>query len=81
MAQQALTGYQPDLVQMGVTEGNPYHPRMIDLIALSIPHFVLALAVWRLVSRADLDDDPALPRKEKRHDSAKPDVAKSDARP
>jgi hypothetical protein len=45
---------------------------MIDLIALSIPHFVLALAVWRLVSRADLDDDPALPRKLTRYDPARP---------
>jgi len=35
---------------------------MIDLLALAIPHFVMAIAVWRLVQRADLDDDPALPR-------------------
>ena len=41
---------------------------MIDLLALFIPHFVLAIAVWRLVSRADLDDDPALPRKPARYD-------------
>ncbi|WP_420384319.1 hypothetical protein [Novosphingobium sp.] len=42
---------------------------MIDMLALFIPHFVLALAVWRLVSRADLDDDPALPRKPARYDT------------
>jgi hypothetical protein len=36
---------------------------MIDLLALAIPHLVMAIAVWRLVGRADLDDDPALPRK------------------
>jgi hypothetical protein len=36
---------------------------MIDLIALAVPHFVMAVAVWRLVARPDLDDDPALPRK------------------
>jgi hypothetical protein len=33
---------------------------MIDLFALAVPHFVMAIAVWRLVQRADLDDDPAL---------------------
>ncbi len=38
---------------------------MIDLLALAIPHFVMALAVWRLTQRPDLDDDPALPRQEK----------------
>lgn len=35
---------------------------MIDMLALAIPHFVMAIAVWRLVHRADLDNDPALPR-------------------
>jgi len=33
---------------------------MIDLFALAVPHFVMAIAVWRLVQRADLDTDPAL---------------------
>jgi hypothetical protein len=37
---------------------------MIDLFALAVPHFVMAIAVWRLVQRADLDDDPALPGRE-----------------
>jgi hypothetical protein len=37
---------------------------MIDLLALSVPHFVMAVAVWRLVRRTDLDEDPALPRRE-----------------
>jgi hypothetical protein len=54
---------------------------MIDLLALSIPHFVLALAVWRLVSRADLDDDPALPRKMTRHDSGRYGPAGPDDKP
>jgi hypothetical protein len=44
---------------------------MVDLLALFIPHFVMAIAVWRLVSRDDLDDDPALPRKPARHDADK----------
>jgi len=38
---------------------------MIDLLALVVPHFVMAIAVWRLVQRADLDHDPALPGREK----------------
>jgi len=54
MPQQALTRYQPRPAHDGFT--------MIDLLALAIPHFVMAIAVWRLVQRADLDDDPALPR-------------------
>ena len=35
---------------------------MIDMIALAVPHIVMAIAVWRLVNRPDLDEDPALPR-------------------
>jgi hypothetical protein len=35
---------------------------MIDLIALVVPHFAMAVAVWRLVRRADLDRDPVLTR-------------------
>jgi hypothetical protein len=42
---------------------------MIDLLALAVPHFVMAIAVWRLVQRTDLDDDPDLPR----HESQKRD--------
>lgn len=38
---------------------------MIDMIALSVPHFVIALAIWRLLRRPDLDDDPALPRSDR----------------
>jgi hypothetical protein len=38
---------------------------MIDLLALAVPHFVMAIAVWRLTRRPDLDDDPALPRPDK----------------
>ena len=35
---------------------------MIDLFAIAVPHLVLALVVWRLIRRPDLDDDPMLPR-------------------
>lgn len=45
---------------------------MIDLLALAIPHFVMALAIVRLIRRTDLDDDPALPR---------PDVQTRNPRP
>jgi hypothetical protein len=63
MAQQALTRYQPDQSQTGHSETGDFHRApMIDLFALAVPHFVMAIAVWRLVSRPDLDDDPALPR-------------------
>ena len=30
---------------------------MIDNFALGLTHFVLAVAVWRLLRRADLDTD------------------------
>ncbi len=45
---------------------------MIDLLALAIPHFVMAVAVWRLVRRADLDDDPALPKRTPQHGKTDP---------
>lgn len=34
---------------------------MIDKFTVLLPHFLLAVAVWRLLRRADLDDDPLLP--------------------
>lgn len=34
---------------------------MIDKFTLFLPHFLMALAVWRLLKRDDLDDDPSLP--------------------
>jgi hypothetical protein len=42
---------------------------MIDMLALAVPHFVMAVAVWRLVRRPDLDNDPALPRIDLRPDA------------
>lgn len=34
------------------------HKRVIDNFALGLIHLLLALAVWRLLLRADLDRDP-----------------------
>ncbi|CAH0497885.1 hypothetical protein [Novosphingobium sp. CECT 9465] len=34
---------------------------MIDQFTLFLPHLLMALAVWRLLHRDDLDDDPSLP--------------------
>ena len=34
---------------------------MIDILTVVVPHALMALAVWRLIHRNDLDDDPALP--------------------
>lgn len=31
---------------------------MIDKFTLFLPHLLMAIAVWRLLRRADLDDDP-----------------------
>ena len=35
---------------------------MIDKLTIFLPHFLMALAIWRLLRRDDLNDDPALPR-------------------
>ncbi|BEU98966.1 hypothetical protein [Novosphingobium olei] len=35
---------------------------MIDIFTVLLPHALMALAVWRLLHRDDLDEDPALPR-------------------
>lgn len=32
---------------------------MVDYFALGLTHLLLALAAWRLVSRGDLDREPA----------------------
>ncbi|HQS97943.1 hypothetical protein [Novosphingobium sp. 17-62-19] len=34
---------------------------MIDKLTLFLPHMLMAIAVWRLLKRNDLDDDPSLP--------------------
>ena len=34
---------------------------MIDKFTLFLPHLLMAIAVWRLIRRDDLDDDPSLP--------------------
>jgi hypothetical protein len=35
---------------------------MVDYFALAISHGLLAIAVWRLLARADLDEDHPQPR-------------------
>ncbi|EGD57673.1 hypothetical protein Y88_2999 [Novosphingobium nitrogenifigens DSM 19370] len=37
---------------------------MIDILALVVPHALLALTIWRLIGRDDLDNDPLLPPRE-----------------
>ncbi len=39
---------------------------MIDLFSLGLTHALLLLAAWRLVSRADLDREPAAPQEPSR---------------
>lgn len=34
---------------------------MIDQFTLLLPHLLMGLAIWRLLLRGDLDDDPSLP--------------------
>lgn len=34
---------------------------MIDKITIFVPHFLMAIAIWRLVNRSDLDHDPNFP--------------------
>lgn len=34
---------------------------MIDKFTIFLPHLLMALVIWRVLHRADLDDDPTLP--------------------
>lgn len=34
---------------------------MIDHFTVVLPHALMAIAIWRLISREDLDFDPILP--------------------
>ena len=34
---------------------------MIDIFTVVMPHALMAIAVWRLLGRDDLDNDPFLP--------------------
>lgn len=34
---------------------------MIDIFTVVVPHVLMAIAVWRLLARDDLDHDPILP--------------------
>jgi len=38
---------------------------MIDILTVLLPHALMALAVWNLIHRQDLDDDPALPARKR----------------
>lgn len=38
---------------------------MIDIITVVVPHALMAIAVWRLLLRDDLDNDPILPGRER----------------
>lgn len=38
---------------------------MIDIITVVVPHMLMAIAVWRLLHRDDLDQDPILPGPER----------------
>lgn len=40
-------------------------PPMIDNLALAISHGLIALAVWRLLRRPDLDREAAPPRRDR----------------
>lgn len=59
---------------------------MIDKFTLFLPHLLMAIAVWRLLHRADLDDDPSLPSrklhfrpKRQSADQGRPDTGGRDA--
>lgn len=34
---------------------------MIDIFTVVVPHALMAIAIWRLLSRDELDNDPILP--------------------
>lgn len=36
---------------------------MIDKFTIFLPHILMAIAVWRMLHRDDLDDDPSLPKR------------------
>lgn len=38
---------------------------MIDIITVIVPHLLMGIAVWRLLHRDELDNDPILPGPER----------------
>lgn len=48
---------------------------MIDNFSLFLPHLLMAIAIWRLLKRDDLDDDPSLPNRRTPFRKAPPDAA------
>jgi hypothetical protein len=65
MAREGLTPRQPNHVMARLALGKHAH-RMIDIFTVIVPHALMALAVWRLLPRDDLDQDPHLPVKAER---------------
>lgn len=53
---------------------------MVDIFALAVSHALLALAVWRLLSRDDLYDEAA-PGKTGRKTAARNGVVREEAAP
>ena len=45
---------------------------MVDCFALALSHGLLILAIWQLLWRADLDEDPAEPEAEQAPVDPKP---------
>jgi hypothetical protein len=62
MAWKRLTPRQPNRAIAGSPSGKRAR-RMIDIFTVIVPHALMALAVWRLLPRDDLDQDPHLPVK------------------
>ena len=63
MPRQDLTPRQPSLPKQqgkSVRSGaaiRVWHARMIDIFTVVLPHVLMAIAIWRLLHRDDLDHD------------------------
>ena len=62
MAWEGLTPRQPNRAMAKEPSGKLAR-RMIDIFTVIVPHALMALAIWRLLPRDDLDQDPHLPVK------------------
>ena len=67
MAWQDLTPRQPNLTKASARRGPirgrtpAWARRMIDIFTVVLPHVLMAIAVWHLLHRDDLDQDPSMP--------------------
>jgi hypothetical protein len=52
---------------------------MIDKFTIFLPHILMAIAVWRLLHRDDLDDDPSLPSRKVPFRKPRPEAAPGSA--